>query len=89
MRKVDRFLPTLQPAVGADPRFKLVQLRTYTASDGSLCIHGEVDSEADLAALRDVVSRFSCPRPIEWRVEVVAPEWRALRDGPQPASSPR
>ncbi len=89
MRAVDRFLPSLRPAVEGDPRFKVVELHTYTGSDGSLLVRGEVDSDADLAALREIVDQFRCPRPIEWRVEVIDPAWRAARDAADAPTAPR
>jgi hypothetical protein len=82
MHRVDRYLAAIRPVVAADPRFKLVELSTYTGSDGCLMIHGELDSDADLEALRSIVMQHPCPRPVLWNVWVGPSGAREPRDVP-------
>jgi hypothetical protein len=73
MRGAEALLPPIRQTLQSDARFVNVGLGVYTGYDGSVIVRGEVASEQDLSALRQIVAARSIPYHVTWAVVVVAP----------------
>ena len=72
MRTAAAHAERLRPDLSADSRFRDVTLGAYTGGLGSLIVLGRVDSEQDLAALRQILDASSPPVEVAWAVKVYA-----------------
>jgi hypothetical protein len=80
MRAVDEYIPSLQPLLDRQTRFSRIRLSTFTASNGSLLVEGELESEEELDALKKLVADSHPPADVLYHVEVVPPEVRKMRE---------
>ncbi len=76
LRGSQGFARTLASRLEDDPRFRnrVVAVPTISndhRSTGRVMIQGQVSSDADLAALRDLVQRLTPTVPIDWQVLIV------------------
>jgi hypothetical protein len=58
----------LKPLLANDPRFAHVELYSFTAAGGSLCVGGDVMTQADVDAVKGIVEKSNSPVPITFQV---------------------
>ena len=58
-RDARRAAEILRPAVASDARFG--RMKVSVSTNGRVILHGEVDSESDLLALRNAISALTLP----------------------------
>jgi hypothetical protein len=74
----ERHIPALLPVLAKEARFAGVELKAYTALNGSLLANGEVASDADLTELKKIVTASQPPVEVIYKVRVISPEMRKL-----------
>jgi len=76
MRAVEQHIPVLRTLLDSDSRFGRIELSTYTGSNGSLMVRGELDSDEALEDLKESVGDSGPPAEVEYSVIVMTPEMR-------------
>jgi hypothetical protein len=70
MAKARAQIPIIKARIVNDPRFAHVEMFDATVNNGILVIDGDVSTQTDLDALKEIVSSTSPPVTIGWRVDV-------------------
>ncbi len=78
LRGPSEFVGSLDSRLSADPRFagRIIAVPTLISGPrptSRVMIQGQLTSDGDLAALRDVVRQLKPPVPIDWQVVIVEP----------------
>src|SRR6266404_3464340 len=67
----ERHIPKLLPMLQKDSRFISIKLHSFTGSDGSLMVSGELFSESDLQDLKKIVEASKPPVAVVYNVPVL------------------
>jgi len=74
MAAAEQHIYMLRPMLQQDTRFTAIALHPFTGSGGSLSVSGELGSERDLSALKQLVASSQPPVEIVYHVSVIPPE---------------
>lgn len=71
LARIQEHQRVLAPRLAADPRFPSIRLGVSTTDGGGLLlVHGALDTDADLGALKALVASTEPPCPVLYRVRL-------------------
>jgi hypothetical protein len=73
MKKADEHVPIVRQKLDSVPEFRHLYVARYTGAGGSLIVGGDVDSEADVDRVKEIVARTMPPVTVVY--ELRATNW--------------